>query len=277
MSGRSAVVETARSYYNSEDADRYYASVWGGEDIHVGVYEQPGESIATASRRTVERMIERLPPLGADSRVLDAGSGYGGAARVLAGRFGCRVTGLNLSEVENRRARELNAAAGLGERIEIADGSFEDIPYPASTFDAVWSQDAILHSGDRRRVIAEIARVLAPGGVLVFTDPMQADDCPPDVLGPILDRIHLTDLGSPGFYREACAEAGLIDVAFEDLTEHLVTHYRRVLAETVQRGDELVTKISGDYLERMKAGLQRWVDGGEAGYLAWGITRARKA
>lgn len=272
----SAVVETARDYYNSEDADRFYASVWGGEDIHVGIYERDDEPIADASRRTVERMLDKLGSMSADDRVLDAGSGYGGAARVLARRLGCRVVGLNLSEVENRRARELNAAAGLGDRIEITDGSFESIPDADRSFAAVWSQDAILHSGDRRAVIAEIARVLRPGGVLVFTDPMQADDCPKGVLGPILDRIHLTDLGSPGFYREACGAVGLVDFEIEDLTEQLVTHYSRVLAETEARAEELATEISGGYLERMCAGLQRWIDGGRAGHLAWGIMRARK-
>ena len=47
---------TARSYYDSEDADTFYSSVWGGEDIHVGLYRTDDEEIAPASRRTVEQM-----------------------------------------------------------------------------------------------------------------------------------------------------------------------------------------------------------------------------
>ncbi|MEJ2061477.1 MAG: class I SAM-dependent methyltransferase, partial [Gammaproteobacteria bacterium] len=180
--GYSEVVETARSYYNSDDADNFYFHVWGGEDIHIGIYESPADPIAMASRRTVERMAAQVNGLGPDSRVLDVGAGYGGAARYLAKTYGCRVTALNLSEKENTRDREMNHDQGLDHLIDVVDGSFEAIPADDNTFDVVWSQDAILHSGHRDRVVGEIARVLRPGGDLVFTDPMQADDCPAGVL-----------------------------------------------------------------------------------------------
>ena len=49
-------------------------------------------------------------------------------------------------------------------------GSFEAIPAPNSSFDLVWSQDAILHSGRRERVISEVARVLKPGGRMIVSD-----------------------------------------------------------------------------------------------------------
>ena len=35
----STTVDTARDYYNSSDADRFYATIWGGEDIHIGLYD----------------------------------------------------------------------------------------------------------------------------------------------------------------------------------------------------------------------------------------------
>ena len=43
---------TAASYYDSTDADHFYADIWGGEDIHIGLYAEPDEAIAAASRRT---------------------------------------------------------------------------------------------------------------------------------------------------------------------------------------------------------------------------------
>ena len=235
----SGAAKTAREYYNSEDADGFYSTIWGGEDIHIGLYESPRDSIFDASRRTVERIASRLKDPGAGTRVLDIGSGYGGAARFLARSYGCRVSALNLSNVENETARRLNKEQGLDHQVEVVDGSFEEIRYPDNTFDAAWSQDALLHSGDRRRVFGEVARVLKPGGQFVFTDPMQADDCPRGVLQPILDRIHLESLGSPGFYREAAEQAGLEEVGFDELTPHLVTHYARVLEETEKRDSEL--------------------------------------
>ena len=93
----SEVVKTAQEYYNSDDADNFYFQVWGGEDIHVGLYQTPDENIRDASERTVVTMAERLTNLGPEARVIDLGAGYGGAARWMARRFGCHVTCLNLT------------------------------------------------------------------------------------------------------------------------------------------------------------------------------------
>ncbi|SFM29924.1 sarcosine/dimethylglycine N-methyltransferase [Ectothiorhodospira mobilis] len=270
-------VATARDYYNSEDADNFYFRVWGGEDIHIGLYESDDEPIPDASRRTVAHMGDLLGEPSKDAKVLDVGAGYGGAARYLASTFGCHVTALNLSEVENERDREMNKAQKLDHLIDVWDGSFEDIPAKDNSFDIVWSQDAILHSGNRTKVVEEVARVLKPGGVFIFTDPMQTDDAPKDKLQPIYDRIHLETLGSPGFYREAAKKAGLEEIGFEDHTRQLPRHYGRVLKELESREDSLKGLISDDYISRMKKGLQHWVDGGNAGYLCWGIFRFRKA
>ncbi|MCG5501260.1 SAM-dependent methyltransferase [Ectothiorhodospira lacustris] len=277
MSHYEGAVATARDYYNSDDADTFYHRVWGGEDIHIGLYETDDEPIGDASRRTVAHMGDMLGDITPEHRILDLGAGYGGAARYLAGNFGCHVTALNLSEVENARNRQTNRAQKLDDRIEVVDGSFEDIPCPDAQFDVVWSQDAILHSGRRARVLEQAARVLKPGGVFIFTDPMATDDCPGGVLQPILDRIHLETLGCPGFYRETAGRHGLKEIGFENHSHQLPRHYSRVLRETEAREADLAGSISPDYLARMKKGLQHWIDGGHAGHLCWGIFRFRKA
>lgn len=269
-------VTAAREYYDSADADDYYFKVWGGEDIHVGLYESSDEAIIDASRRTVAAMASRLSRLNGQTRVLDVGAGFGGPARFLAKTYGCHVVTLNVSEVENRRSRQMNRHQGLTHLIDVVDGNFEAIPEPDESFDVVWSQDAILHSGHRERALEEIARVLKVGAEFVFTDPMQADDCPDGVLQPILDRIHLETLGSPAFYRDTADRVGLEQIAFEDLSGQLVTHYGRVLQETERRQRELTGSIGEEYIERMKKGLSHWIDGGRNGYLVWGILQFRK-
>ena len=272
----SASVKTARDYYNSSDADNFYTLIWGGEDIHVGLYATPDENISVASRRTVEHLAEQIEPISQAIRVLDLGSGYGGAARYLAGTYGTQVTALNLSEVENERHRRLNQESGLSDRIEVIDGNFENIPCDNLQFEVVWSQDALVHSGDRPQVMREVDRVLKPGGQFIFTDLMQADDCPQDVLPPILDRIHLDSLGSLGFYRTQAKKLEWTNLGFDDHTGQLVTHYHRVGEEIAKAGADLVGKISAEYIDRMKNGLQHWVDGGSAGHLVWGVMHFQK-
>ncbi len=269
------VVQTARNYYNSTDADNFYYTIWGGEDIHIGTYTSEDDTIFEASRRTVENMAGHCS-LNEDCYVLDVGAGYGGAARYIAKTYGCRVVALNLSETENERNREMSRDQGLDHLIEVVDGSFEDVPFPDDTFDVVWSQDAMLHSGDREKVIREVGRVLRHGGEFVFTDPMKSDDCPKDVLQPILDRINLSTLGSPAFYRVTCRNHGFAEEAFQDYSHQLPTHYARVLRELEEKEGELQHNVSEKYISNMKKGLKHWVNGGKKGHLAWGIFHFRK-
>ncbi|MFW5807659.1 MAG: SAM-dependent methyltransferase [Spirochaetota bacterium] len=271
----SEVVEIAKTYYDSTDADTFYFTIWGGEDIHIGLYED-GDTVYDASRKTVQKMIETLPEINENTRVLDIGSGFGGAARYIAKTTGAHVTALNLSTVENERNRKMNREQGLDEKIDVVDGSFEELPFADDSFNVVWSQDAILHSGNREKVIEEVARVLKEGGSFVFTDPMMTDDCPLDTLQPVLDRIHLATLGSPGFYRSAAQKNGLREAAFIDLSPQLPVHYSRIHQETEKKEEELQKLVSSEYITNMKKGLQHWVDAGYAGRLAWGIFRFDK-
>ena len=268
---KSEAVERAEAYYDSGEADAFYQAIWGGQDIHIGIYRDDAEPIADASRRTVESMADRLIRSDASTRVLDLGAGYGGSARYLADRFGCKVTCLNLSETQNALNRTLTAEAGLTELVDVVYGDFENIPEPDGSFDIVWSQDAILHSGNRTRVLDEVSRVLVGDGQFTFTDPMQSDTCPDRVLQPILDRIQLSTLASFGFYRTELTARGFEESRTEELTDQLRMHYSRVGKALQDRYDEAVKMSGQTYVDNMIKGLQHWVDGADRGYLAWGI------
>lgn len=272
----SQVVDIARDYYDSSDADNFYFRIWGGEDIHVGIYETPDEPILDASRRTVDTMLSRIPALPAEGRLLDIGAGYGGSARVIARERGIHVTCLNLSAVQNERNRAMTAEQGLADLIDVHDGNFEELPFPDSSFDQVWCQDSILHSGRRRRVFEEVDRVLKPGGGFIFTDPMQKEGVDPELLEPVLARIHLPSMGSVDTYKGYAAELGWETVDLDERPDCLVRHYSRVLEELEKRGGEVADQISGDYVERMKKGLRHWIEAGSKGALDWGILHFRK-
>ncbi|MCI5160746.1 MAG: class I SAM-dependent methyltransferase [Candidatus Electrothrix sp. AX5] len=275
----SDVVKMSRDYYNSTNADEFYYNIWGGEDIHIGLYEKAKDDIRTASRRTVARLaacIADHPREKPIKKVLDIGSGYGGAARYLAEQYGWNIHCLNLSEAENERNRRKNRKVGLEERIEVVDGSFESLPFDDSSFDLVWSQDAILHSGNKEKVFEEAYRVLRPEGEFIFTDPMQSDDCPEGVLEPILARIHLDHMGSFALYQQLASKKGFSVLYTEELTEQLSVHYARVAEETRKNYTVMSQVASTDYLDRMLAGLEHWVNGGKKGYLAWGILHLQK-
>jgi sarcosine/dimethylglycine N-methyltransferase len=274
---KSEAVERAEAYYDSSEADAFYQTIWGGQDIHIGIYDDEKEPIAEASRRTVATMATRLVGVDDSTRILDLGAGYGGSARYLADRFGCHVTCLNLSETQNALNLKLTEEAGLTELVRVVYGDFENVPEPDGSYDVIWSQDAILHSGDRPRVLDEVRRVLVPGGQFIFTDPMQSDDCPDGVLQPILDRIQLSTLASFGFYRKELRARGFEETNTDPLTHQLRMHYWRVSEALKDRYDEAVALSGQTYVDNMIKGLQRWVDGADKDYLAWGIMDYRLA
>ena len=267
-----AATTTARTYYDSPDADTFYHSIWGGSDIHIGLYAFPSDSIALASQRTIERMASLISPISPSTRILDLGAGYGGAARYLAKTFGCKVTCLNLSKVENERNRQKTKDAGLEHLVDVVEGSFEKVPVEDHMVDIVWSQDAFLHSGNRGKVVEEINRMLVQkGGRVVFTDPMAAEGADLSKLAPILKRLHLDSLGSVSFYRDEFKKRGYEDLTFEDHTDQLVEHYSRILRELESREEQMKGKISVEYVKNMKIGLNHWIEGGRSGQLSWGI------
>jgi len=269
-------VDKAAEYYDSTPADEFYFKIWGGDHIHVGIYNHSKESIKDASPRIVQMMGSKLK-LNTDTKLLDLGSGYGGAARYLAKNFGCHVTCLNLSSNQNERNRALNKKNDLDDLITVVEGNFEDIPFPENSFDVAWSQDAIVHSADRELVVQEVVRALNERGEFIFTDLMQTYDCPKSILKPIIDRIQLDSMGSFGFYIEQGRKLGVKKTEVQNLSEHLTTHYQRVLEETQDRYDEMVESCGNEFIDKMIEGLKHWVEAGKNNYLSWGIVLMGKS
>lgn len=271
-----AVVQTTKDYYDSENADNFYYHVWGGEDIHVGLYTKQGEPVRDASARGVRKMGELLNDVDQNTRMLDIGAGYGGTARYFAKTYGCQVDCLNLSEKENERNIEKNKAQGLDDKVKVYGGNFEELPFKPETYDVVISQDSLLHSANKKKVLQEVDRVLRKGGKFLFTDPMQANQVPAGVLDPVLERIHLDSMGSVAKYREIAKGLNWKELQVVEMPEQLVNHYSSIRQYLRENYESLKDKISTDYMDRMIAGLGHWVEQGRAGHLNWGYLLFQK-
>jgi SAM-dependent methyltransferase len=106
---------------------------------------------------------------GVHGRVLDAGCGTGGLLAALRQTHpALDLVGLEWSDEAARRAREKSGAA-------IARGSVNALPFAAASFAAVVSADVLCHAGvDPGAALAELHRVLRPGGRLVVNMPAYA-------------------------------------------------------------------------------------------------------
>ncbi|MFF4288733.1 SAM-dependent methyltransferase [Streptomyces sp. NPDC001633] len=269
--------DATRRYYETGDVDAFYDAVWGGEDIHVGIYAEGDEPIGEASHRTVEHTADKVADLlGPHATVLDLGSGYGGSARALAERFGCRVVALDLSEAHNRRHRAANAQRGLDHLIEVVTGSLDDLPYEDGRFDVVWSLEVLCHVEDREGALSEAVRVLRPGGALVFSDIMAPEEPPAEAVRPAFARLGVQTPATPAFYLAQLSELGLKSADFEDRTPDLATHYARLDEDVHRRAAELRNRVSPAYVDDLLANLPLWTDVTRRGLLRWGLFHARR-
>lgn len=114
--------------------------------------------------------LQELAQIRAEDRVLDIGAGLAGPARMLAASPGCRVDCIELSPDYCAGAALLNRLTGLDDRIEVHKGSALDLPFPDDSFDAVWMQNVGMNIADKRKLYAEIYRVLKPDGRFAFQE-----------------------------------------------------------------------------------------------------------
>ena len=115
--------------------------------------------------------------------VLDVGSGGGIDSILAARRVGAtgHVTGLDLLDEMCERARTHAAAAGVDSWTEFVRGEMEQIPLPDSSVDVVISNGVINLSPRKSRVLAEIRRVLRPGGRMCVADLTVNEELPPEL------------------------------------------------------------------------------------------------
>ena len=107
--------------------------------------------------------------------------------------------------------------------------------------------------------------------MVIFTDPMAAERADAETLKSILAGLYLESMDTVDFYCTQFENKGFRNIGFEELTEHLITSYSRVLEEFERGEDQLQGKISDVYTRNMKTRLGHWVDGGKNGQLRWGI------
>src|SRR5262245_20768096 len=102
----------------------------------------------------------------AGERVLDVGCGSGVVTRDIARRVGPggRVVGLDPSPALLTIARQLADEAGLGDRVELHEGSVLKLPFPDGSFDGVTCVTVLSHVPGGEGAVPELARVLRPGG-----------------------------------------------------------------------------------------------------------------
>lgn len=152
-------------------------------------------------------------------RVLDVGSGVGGTSRCLAREFGCRVTGIDLTQEYCSAAAMLSDRIGLAELVDYRQGDATSLPFPDASFDIVWTAHAAMNIPDKPRLYREMHRVLKPGGTLAIYDVLAGPSGPVLFPVPWARTPEASFLATPDELRRLLEDAGFDIEAWLDTTD----------------------------------------------------------
>jgi ubiquinone/menaquinone biosynthesis C-methylase UbiE len=144
-----------------------------------------------AFRRRCETVVEFLQA-GPEARILDCGCGYGFLLRILAEMTGAQIVGLDsdLARLEHARS-----SLQRYQRVEYVAGDAEHLPFADEEFTHVVCSEVLEHLDDDHGAVAELYRVLVPGGVVAVTVPSASYPCAWDPLNFVLERLIGKHLG----------------------------------------------------------------------------------
>lgn len=184
--------------------------------------------------RTATLELAHAARVDATRRVLDVGSGVGGTSRCLAREFGCRVTGIDLTDNYCRAAAMLSERTGLAELVDYRQGDATDLPFSDHSFDIVWSEHAAMNIPDKPRLYREMYRVLKPGGTLAIYDILAGPSGPVVFPVPWARTPEASFLATPDELRRLLEESGFKVTDWSDTT-HAARAWFVSLAERIRK------------------------------------------
>lgn len=182
-------------------------------------------------------------------RVLDVGCGPGGDLLDLARRVlpGGSVIGVDASATMVMEAQRRIAAAGLGEAVQAMQVDAARLPFVDGSFAAARSERVLQHLEDPVAVLAEMVRVVAPGGEVLATDPdwpsafFTAGD---PAVGAVVARRLAATVQNPDVarrYGEIMSSLGLNDLRLEAFVGQ---HRYRIVDRRHNLGQLLVAAVA---------------------------------
>ena len=230
-----------------------------------------GDSLHPGGLRATNR-LGRAMGLQPGWRVLDLACGMGTSATAISRVFRCHVTGLELGAAATENSRQSALEQPVPADVAFVRGDAEMPPFRSGAFDAVMIECATSLFADKPAAIAEVRRLLRPGGVIGLSDvTVEPGSLPPELDGTVGMMLCLTDALPAVGYQALLENAGFQVVERVDLSGEVLSllaelrgklEFRHMLGQAVPVGTDDLTGIAPDLLER----VEDLVQSGQIGY-----------
>lgn len=220
--------------------------------------------------------LAALASLDENCHLLDVCCGLGGPSRYLAHNYGCRVTGIDLTQSRINGATRLTEMAGLGTLVEFKCANALELPFPENTFDVLVSQEAFCHVPQKDRLVAECVRVLKVGGRMTFTDILITNKTSDETKARLEREMVFLELGSADSYCRAFEHESCASIEASDLSDQ----WRIILVERLEMfrslKDQTIERFGEAHFVKWDAAYSFFVGLFETGELAGGRFLARR-
>jgi ubiquinone/menaquinone biosynthesis C-methylase UbiE len=184
----------------------------------------------------ITRELARQVMLQPGMRILDVGCGLGGACRLFAEEYGCHATGIDITTEYIDIAKRFSQLTNLHEGTNFVLGSATDLPFADKSFDFVFTQHVQMNIADKKKLYAEIARVLVPGGRFVYYDVFATGDQPIHFPVPWANDESISHLITTSALKDILKNAGLHPTSSTDHTAKSIESFEKMLPIVKQQG-----------------------------------------
>ena len=227
----------------------------------------PVDEFHIGGRTATAELLDQLALSPAD-HVLDIGSGLGGAARFVADRYRCRVTGIDLTPDYVEAGNALCAWVGLAGRVSLQCADALAMPFADGTFSAAYMLHVGMNIADKAALFAEAARVLRPGARLAVYDVMRTADGELSYPLPWASVPGLNAVAEPEHYRRALAAAGFEIVAERERRAFALGYVNALKAKTPSGSGPEPLGLHMLMGERRQANVRNMIENISAGRIA---------